>query len=174
MNTSTRGQIAILQADRQGNERGFTLIELMIAVAVIGILAAIAYPSYQDSIRKSRRADAKATLLQAAQWMERFYTENNRYDQDRAGTLTTTITAGTSSFPKAAPLEGGSKYYAITLAAITQNTFTLNATPCAAIAGVCTTTTQSKDICKTLTLTNTGVKGISGAASWVTADECWR
>lgn len=135
MNTSTRGQIAILQADRQGNERGFTLIELMIAVAVIGILAAIAYPSYQDSIRKSRRADAKATLLQAAQWMERFYTENNRYDpRSRAGTLTTTITAVPHPF-QAAPLEGGSKYYAITLAAITQNTFTLNATPCAAIAG---------------------------------------
>ena len=58
---------------------GFTLIELMITVAVVGILAAIAYPSYQDSIRKSRRADAKSALLDAAHRQERFFTENNQY-----------------------------------------------------------------------------------------------
>lgn len=58
--------------------KGFTLIELMIAVAVVGILAAIAYPSYQDSVRKSRRADAKSALLDAAH--ERtVFTENNQY-----------------------------------------------------------------------------------------------
>jgi type IV pilus assembly protein PilE len=65
-----------LMLKRQG---GFTLIELMITVAVIGILAAIAFPSYQDSVRKSRRTDGKNALTQAVANMERYYTENNTY-----------------------------------------------------------------------------------------------
>lgn len=60
-------------------QRGFTLIELMITVAVIAILAAIAFPSYQDSLRKSRRTDGKNALTQAMANMERYYTENNTY-----------------------------------------------------------------------------------------------
>ena len=63
--------------------RGFTLVELLIVVAIIGILAAIVYPSYQDSVRKSRRADAKAVMAEAAQFMERFYTENFCYSNRR-------------------------------------------------------------------------------------------
>ena len=59
---------------------GFTLIELMVVVAIVAILAAIAYPSYRSQIEKTRRADAKAVLMQAAQYMERLYTENGCYD----------------------------------------------------------------------------------------------
>lgn len=59
--------------------RGFTLIELMITVAIIGILASIAYPAYQDSVRKARRSDGHAFLLDAMARQERFYTENNTY-----------------------------------------------------------------------------------------------
>lgn len=64
---------------------GFTLIEVMIVVAIIGILAAVAYPSYQDSIRKSARADAQSDMMELAQISERWFTANNRYDQTRAG-----------------------------------------------------------------------------------------
>ena len=59
--------------------RGFTLIELMITVAIIGILAAIAYPSYVEHIYRSRRAEAEATLMELAQWMERNYMVNLSY-----------------------------------------------------------------------------------------------
>ena len=147
---------------RVQGDRGFTLIELMITLAVVAILAAIAYPSYQDSVRKSRRADAKSVLLEAAQWMERFYTENNRYDQNRAGTAVTHATQFPGSGLAESPKEGGTMYYDITLSAVTQNSYTLQAAP----KGV-----QSGDPCGTFTLTHTGVKGVSGGS--YTKDRCW-
>ncbi len=149
---------------------GFSLIELLIAVAIVAILAAIAYPSYQEQIRKSRRADAKSVLLQGAQWMERFYTENNCYSKTRLinGDGTVTICGGTAvvlPFTKS-PIDGGTQYYDISLAAVAQNTFTLNAAPTSG-------TDQTKDKCQTLTLTNTGLKDVTGGAT-LTKEECWR
>lgn len=63
---------------------GFTLIEMMIAVAVLGILAAIAYPSFSEQIRKSRRADAVAALTQVMQAQERYRANNPAYADDMA------------------------------------------------------------------------------------------
>ena len=125
--------------------RGFTLIELMIAVAVVGILAAIAYPSYQDSVRKARRADAKSALLDAAQRQERFFTENNQY--------TATIGTGGLNLSSATTTDG---FYTLTLAAPVvngrRNTFTVTATP---VAG----STQAKDTtCTAFSLNHLGVK----------------
>lgn len=79
-----------------GREKGFTLIELMIVVAIIGILASIAYPSYKEYVAKSRRAEAKATLMAGQQWMERFYSENFRYDKNSANVAVT----DSSQFPR--------------------------------------------------------------------------
>ncbi len=142
--------------------QGFSLTELMIAVVIVSILAAVAIPSYQDSVRRSRRADAKTTLLEASQWMERFYTENNRYDQNLGGTATTLPTSLASS-----PKEGTTKYYNLSFVSgsLAQNAYTLQAVPIS-------TTDQNNDKCKTMTLTNLGVKGLSGSSASV--DDCWQ
>ena len=135
-------------------DSGFTLIELMIVVVVISILAAIALPSYLDSVRKSRRADAKTALVQLAQFMERNYSLAQRYDKDSAGA------AIALPFTQA-PVDSPAKYYDLSPGNPAQNTFTLTATP---IAG----TSQTSDVCLNLTLDNTGARGTSSGRT-----DCW-
>lgn len=101
-------------------QHGFTLIEVMIVVVLIGILAAIAYPSYQDSVRKTRRTDAKAVLSELAQFMERTYTENNSF---KPGGNNPTLPHLES------PIDGGQKYYDMSISASSTSSFTLQATP---------------------------------------------
>lgn len=144
---------------------GFTLIEVMIAAAIVAILAAIAYPSYQDSVRKSRRADARAVLVEAASFMERFYTENFCYSNQRTATgcdgAAVALPAHLTVSPSGSA--AGTQYYNITLTNLTATTFTLNAAPTGA---------QSSDTgCGTLRLTNTGQKTVSGSKP---VAECWR
>lgn len=75
-------------------QKAFTLIELMVTVAIVGILASIAYPTYQDSVMKSSREDVKGVLLMLANAMERHYTETNKYS-GCAGLKDTPINTGT-------------------------------------------------------------------------------
>jgi type IV pilus assembly protein PilE len=128
----------------------------MIVVAVVSILAAIAYPSYQEHVRKGRRADAKAALMENAQYMERFYTENFRYDQKKGG--------GAPVLPvTTSPKEGGTTFYNISFdGTVGQTSFSLQAVPQG---------NQAKDRCGTLTLDNTGKKGTK--ATGMTVNECW-
>ncbi len=131
--------------------KGFTLIELMIVVAVVGILAAIAYPSYQEYVKESRRSNARVDLLELAQFMERYHTSNGRY------------TASDGSAPTLpydeSPKDGSSKYYDLSLDNLAANTYTLEADPKGGMNG---------DRCGTLTLTHTGVKGADDDV-----DDCW-
>lgn len=131
--------------------KGFTLIELMIVVAIVGILASIAYPSYQRYIEESRRSDARASLLQLAQFMERHYTANGTY-------LLADGSAPALPFSEA-PRDGNNKFYDLTLGNMAAGTFTLSAAPKGAMAG---------DACGTLTLTQAGVKGAGGNVA-----DCW-
>lgn len=110
-------------------QRGFTLIELLIAVALVGILASIAYPSYTDHVRKTRRADAQGALMGLSNAMERFFTQNSTY-LGAAGTQAVPLATGAPwIFYTQSPIDGGTPYYNLTIQVATATTYTLQATP---------------------------------------------
>ncbi len=131
---------------------GVTLIELMIVVVIVGILAAIAYPSYRSQVRKTHRAEGKAALLDAGQQLERCYARYNSYAAGGCSTLTTALATGYLS-------EQG--WYEIKDTNPGAATFTLVATPQGA---------QADDTeCGSLSLTQTGQRSATGTA----AATCW-
>ncbi|WP_158007602.1 type IV pilin protein [Marinobacter sp. X15-166B] len=112
---------------------GFTLIELMIVVAIIGIIAAIAYPSYQEQVRSTRRADAQGALVSFANAMERFYTQNNSYigADGGAAAISDTLTAPAASvFASVSPTDGN-PVYNLRIFNLTANAYELRAVPIA-------------------------------------------
>jgi type IV pilus assembly protein PilE len=148
------------------NNRGFNVVELLVTLSVVGILAGIAYPSYQSQMQKTRRADAEGALLGLANAMERFYTENNTYLGAAGTTATPADTGAPRIYATQSPVDGGTKYYDLTINAATATTYTLRATPDSHGP-------QGNDKCGILTLTNAGVKDITGQASGVTKTDCW-
>ena len=106
--------------------KGFTLIELLIAIAIVGIIAAVAYPSYQDSVTKSRRTDAQAALMGFAQAMERFYTTEGTY----AGAATSGADTGSPTiFSTTSPLDNSSVYYNLKIESASATAYVIGAEP---------------------------------------------
>ncbi|MFW9082619.1 type IV pilin protein [Pseudomonas sp. P2757] len=128
------------------SNRGFTLIEIMIVIAIIGIVITIAAPSLTEYVKKGRRAEVVSLLSEQSQILERFYSKNNIY---------TGITG----------LSTGNDFYTIT-PTITDQTFLLTAMRK-------TGTAMATDKCGDFTLTNTGVRSMNNATTGLTTKDCW-
>jgi type IV pilus assembly protein PilE len=129
--------------------RGFTLVELLIAIAIMGILMAIALPVYRNHLQRGYRAEARAGLLQAQQWLERAATATGEYPR-------------TDAFP-AELTKIPSDSYDIAVQSEDGATFILTATPKG---------NQSGDPCGSYTLTYNGVRGLGNDAT-LSISECW-
>lgn len=132
---------------------GFTLVEVMVVVAIVGILASIALPNYSEYIRRTERTEAITRLLQAANWLEQQYTVNNSY----------LINGGTIALPadlNQSPATGTAKYR-------------LNIVKSDATLFVLKAESLEEDRCGSYTLDQTGFRDIIDADDDSTAELCW-
>jgi type IV pilus assembly protein PilE len=139
-------------------ERGFTLMEVLITMAIIAVLAAIAIPNYTAYITRSHRSEARQQLLEAAAFLQRCFTQNNDYR-----CAPTSPADMTAPFNQSPPAPAPAKYNIRVTAGGGNNsiTYTLTAVPTGSMTG---------DPCGNLTLTHTGERGRSGSESM---DMCW-
>jgi type IV pilus assembly protein PilE len=136
---------------------GFTLIELMVAVMIVGILASIAYPAYQEHVFKTRRAAGKACLLELGQYMERYYTTHMSY----VSAVLPDPSAGNGCNRN----DDVGRFYTIDFPSIPDaSSYQLNATPTGA---------QTNDKCGTLTLNQIGRRDIISDVTGVSVAVCW-
>ncbi len=136
----------------RGRMQGFSLIEVMIVVVIVGILASVAYPAYQESGRRAKRSEARAHLLDAAARLERFYSDNNQYtaDMTTAGANIDTVT------------ENGHYTIAVDSVVGTNQTFRISATP----SGFADTR------CNVFRLLQDGTQQVTGTSA-ATPEDCW-
>ncbi len=149
------------------NLKGFTLIEMMIVVGLIGIISAIAIPSYMSYVQKGKRADAKVELMRLAQMQESYFVQNLSYAKD--------LTTGAGGLGLGATVTSEQNEYTISITPTPGGCTGTTATPCTGYTLTANPAgSQAGDkACLGFTLTNTGARGVSPAAT-DTARNCWR
>ena len=135
---------------------GFSFIELLITMVIVGILASISYPSYQNYIIRAHRMDGQSALLDLACRMETYYSKHGSWETATIGTGKSTDVLSKRQSP-----EG---WYILSLLHLTDTTYTLQATP----------NHWQDPRCQSLTLTNSGVKGVMAAKMGTGVSQCWR
>ena len=143
--------------------KGFTLVELVVVMAVLAILTSLALAGYSESVRKSNRGDAQASLTGLAGALQMHYTENSP-STFRGAAQGGGDTGAPGIFPSQSPLDGTNKKYDLAIWSATATAYEVRAVP---ISG-------SMDKCGTLTLTSTGARGITNGDTGVTWQDCWR
>lgn len=133
--------------------RGFTLIELMIVIGIIGIIVALGYPSYRDQVMKSRRAEGMGELLELADRLERFYSDQGTYVGATLGTAATNIY----------PTLTDKGHYQLTIDSQNAVAFQVIAAPQGK---------QANDKCGSFELTSLGARTVSGNS--INVDQCWK
>lgn len=141
------------------HEHGFTLVELMIVVAIIGVVTAVAIPNYTRYVDRGFRSDLQTVLNEHAMFMQQFYNANNRYDLTLAG-QDVALPAGRMVIPAGAV--GNQVRYTVDVTT-TATTFTLTGTRGPAM---------SHDTCGDFTLNQAGQRGVVGGS--LSVDDCWR
>lgn len=135
--------------DSRPRQYGFSMVEILVALSIIGILGALAYPSYKDKIQSSRRAEAKTALSDLATRMEAYYAKTNTY-------ATATIASGNATTDILSSAATSSSLYTLSIdaAATTATTYAIKATPTGA---------QASDVkCAALVLNSLNVKSVTG------------
>ena len=128
-----------------GRAGGFTLVELLVCLTLIGILLSVALPAYQEHVQRARRVDAQRSLVELAQALERFYTSRGTYAD------------ATLPFDQS-PRDGAKAFYRLGFAqGPDESGYILQAEPVGAMAG---------DACGVLTLASSGLRGAAGERCW--------
>ena len=145
--------------------QGFTLIEMMVTIAIIGILLRIALPAYTNAVQQANRTAAKIALMDLASREARYYSTNNAYTSTLANLGYSNYTAGSVVAASISlPLNGAGEYYDLTIAS-TSTTFTGTATP---------VNSQASDGCGSYTLDNYGNQTANGQTGYASNGiNCW-